>query len=198
MFSPRVVPLACGRNALRASRLGISIYATGKGNGIWRSQASLRVQYPSTAYRSIATEKIPHTKKDDFLVKQRRNRPISPHLSAYDVKQTWLGSSAWMRITGLTLSGGFYAFFAAHLLAPAFGAQFGSEQLVVAFASLSPTVQSACKFGLAFPFVFHSLNGIKHLVYDLGVGYSLRVIVYADAVQWALSLLGSGYLAFWF
>lgn len=103
-----------------------------------------------------------------------------------------------MRITGLTLSGGLYAFFAAHLLAPAFGAQFGSDQLVAAFASLSPTVQGACKFAMAFPFVFHGLNGIKQLMFDMGIGYPKKVIVYADPVQWTLSLLGAAYLAFWF
>ena len=101
-------------------------------------------------------------------------------------------------MTGLALSGGFYAFFLGHLLAPAFGTHFGTDQLVAAYTALSPTVQSACKFGAAFPFVFHFLNGIKQLVYDTGAGWSRNVITYLEASQWVLSVLGTTYLAFIF
>jgi succinate dehydrogenase (ubiquinone) cytochrome b560 subunit len=54
---------------------------------------------------------------DEILAKQRLNRPVAPHLSIYKPQITWYGS-ALNRVTGVALSGAFYAFGALYLIAP--------------------------------------------------------------------------------
>lgn len=103
----------------------------------------------------------------NLLAQQRLRRPVSPHLSIYRPQITWIVSIA-TRITGIALSGGLYLYATAYLLSPVTGWNIGSESLVAAFSGLSPSAQFALKFGVALPFVFHSFNGIRHLVWDTG------------------------------
>lgn len=93
-----------------------------------------------------------------------------------------------MRITGCTLSGAAYVYFISYLVAPAFGLGFDSSSLVASFAGLPMLAQNSIKFGLVFPFVFHSFNGLKHLVYDMGIGYKKSTIKRADFYLWGFSL----------
>merc|ERR1711988_1208764 len=66
---------------------------------------ALAARVPATQYRPIATVKQTPAEGNEILAKQRLNRPVSPHLGIYKMNQTWLGSSAWTRITGCALSG---------------------------------------------------------------------------------------------
>ncbi|QUC22232.1 uncharacterized protein UV8b_06473 [Ustilaginoidea virens] len=125
-----------------------------------------------------------------MLSKQRLNRPVSPHLEIYKIEQTYLGSSAWMRITGCTLTGAAYAYFACYLVAPAFGWNLDSAAVADAFAGLPFAAKSLVKFALAFPFSFHLLNGVKQLVYDMGIGYKKTTIVKADYYVWLAAAVG--------
>lgn len=100
------------------------------------------------------------------LAAQRRNRPVAPHLSIYRPQITWI-LSITNRITGLVLSGGFYLFGATYLLAP--GA-LSSSALVATVAAWPVAVAVAVKMAVAWPFAFHGVNGIRHLVWDLGRG----------------------------
>ncbi|KAL6231027.1 hypothetical protein BDW75DRAFT_233939 [Aspergillus navahoensis] len=102
-----------------------------------------------------------------LLPQQRLRRPVSPPLSIYRPQATWVVSIA-TRITGIALSGGLYLYETAYLLSPVAGWDIGSESLVSAFSSLSPPAQFALKFAIALPFVFHSSNGVRHLVWDTG------------------------------
>lgn len=150
----------------------------------------------SRPYSPVATVKHTPTEGNDILVKQRLNRPIAPHLGVYKLNQTWLGHSAWTRITGCTLSGAAYLYFSTYLVAPLLGWHIESQSLAEAFASMPFAVSGGIKFLLGFPFVYHFINGVRHLVFDMGIGFAKAQIVKAEIALWASSILGGLYLAF--
>ncbi|KAM4066387.1 succinate dehydrogenase/Fumarate reductase transmembrane subunit [Hirsutella rhossiliensis] len=149
-----------------------------------------------TQSRLVATAKLSNDEGHQILANQRLNRPISPHLGIYKMEQTWFGASAWTRITGCALSGAAYAYFASYLVAPLLGLHLESASLAAAFAGLPFLAKGAVKFALGFPFAFHFINGIKHLVYDLGKGFSKPTIKRGEIALWVSSILSGLYLAF--
>ncbi|TFB04246.1 Succinate dehydrogenase cytochrome B [Trichoderma ghanense] len=150
----------------------------------------------SLAARPITTQKLSPEEGQQVLASQRLNRPVAPHLGIYKMEQTWFGASAWTRITGCTLSGAAYVYFTAYLVSPLLGFHVESAALASGFAALPFAVKGAIKFGLAFPFTFHFINGIKHLIYDLGVGFAKKDILLGEKLLWISSFIGGGYLAF--
>jgi len=147
-----------------------------------------------TAHRLVATEHAPESSAEKILVKQRLQRPVSPHLSIYRPQITWYASSL-NRITGVMLSGGLYVFGLAYLAAPALGWHLETPSLVAAFGSLPLAAKVAAKMTIAFPFTFHSLNGVRHLIWDLGVGYATKTVIRTGWTVVGLSVLSSLYLA---
>jgi succinate dehydrogenase (ubiquinone) cytochrome b560 subunit len=111
-----------------------------------------------------------------ILAQQRLNRPVSPHLSIYRPQITWIGSSAH-RITGVALSGSLYLFATAYLAAPLFGWHLESASIAAAFGALPIAAKVLIKGTAAFPFVYHCLNGVRHLVWDLGRGISNQQVI---------------------
>jgi succinate dehydrogenase (ubiquinone) cytochrome b560 subunit len=146
--------------------------------------------------RSVATEKLTPSDGDSILVSQRLKRPLSPHLEIYKLDQTWFGGSAWHRITGSILSGGMYAFATAYLAAPLIGWHLESASLAAAFGSLPFLVKGTTKFVFAWPFVYHCINGVRHLVYDLGIGFAKNSFKVQGWGVWGASLVGGLALAF--
>lgn len=112
------------------------------------------------------------------------------------MEQTWFGASAWTRITGCTLSGAAYVYFITYLSAPLLGWHVESLSLASAFAGLPFLVKGGVKFALGFPFAFHFINGIKHLVYDAGVGFAKATIRNGEIALWVSSVLTGLFLAF--
>jgi succinate dehydrogenase / fumarate reductase cytochrome b subunit len=110
-----------------------------------------------------------------------RQRPLSPHLQVYRW-QVQMVTSILHRATGVVLSVG------ALLIAAAIVALLGGPQAWdwVRAAAGSP-------FGLVFLFLwvwtfsFHLLNGIRHLVQDVGLACTLPALV---ASSW-MALIGS-------
>ncbi|KAJ8518482.1 hypothetical protein ONZ45_g4461 [Pleurotus djamor] len=117
----------------------------------------------TVAKRSIQTESLPPSAATDILNKQRLLRPSSPHFTIYQPQLTWLGSIA-NRITGAGLSTLLYGFSLAYLVAPG---TFDSVHVVEFVAGLPDAVKYAGKAILAAPFAFHSLNGLRHLAWDM-------------------------------
>ncbi|KAG6204938.1 hypothetical protein E4U35_002984 [Claviceps purpurea] len=146
--------------------------------------------------RPVATAKVSQQDGQQILVNQRLQRPISPHLGIYKIEQTWLGHSAWTRITGCTLSGAAYAYFATYLIAPLLGWHLESASLVSAFAVLPFAVKGGIKFAFGFPFAYHFINGMRHLWFDLGKGFSKASIKKSEMALWTSSILAGLYLAF--
>jgi succinate dehydrogenase (ubiquinone) cytochrome b560 subunit len=100
-----------------------------------------------------------------ILVKQRLNRPLSPHLGIYKWQITSV-NSALTRITGLVCAGAFYIFGIAYLTAPLFSWHMDSMSLAAAFGALPIAAKVVTKFALAWPLAFHSFNGLRYLTWD--------------------------------
>ena len=106
-----------------------------------------------------------HDAGTEILAKQRLQRPVAPHLSIYRPQITWY-LSALNRITGSVLSGGFYLFGAAYLVAPYLGWHLETAVLAAAFAKWPVILQFLVKAPVAWLFTFHSFNGVRHLTWD--------------------------------
>ncbi|CAG8388550.1 unnamed protein product [Penicillium salamii] len=104
---------------------------------------------------------------NQILVQQRLRRPVAPHLTIYKPQITWIGSSLH-RITGCALSGTLYLWATAYLASPAFGWHLESATMVASFGALPLAAKILFKSTLALPFTYHSINGIRHLVWDTG------------------------------
>lgn len=157
---------------------------------------ALAARIHTTQSKSVDTAKLTPTEGNDILAKQRLNRPIAPHLGIYKLNQSWFGHSAWTRITGCTLSGAAYAYFASYLVAPLFGWHIESAALAESFANMPAVLNHGIKFLLGFPFSYHFINGMRHLIFDMGKGFDKATIVKTETVTWIASGLGGLFLAF--
>nr|QXO15399.1 succinate dehydrogenase cytochrome B subunit [Pleurotus tuber-regium] len=113
--------------------------------------------------RAIQTESLPPSAATEILNKQRLNRPSSPHFTIYQPQLTWIGSIA-NRATGGALSALLYGFSIAYLVAPG---TFDSTHVIEFVTGLPDAAKYAGKALLAAPFAYHSLNGLRHLAWDM-------------------------------
>ena len=94
-----------------------------------------------------------------------RTRPLSPHLGVY----RWqIGNSLSIlhRITGVALGLGFLA------LTSWLSSLAGGEDTYRSAARLfASPVGLVCLFGWTFSFLFHLFNGLRHLCWDVGLGF---------------------------
>ncbi|KAI8992006.1 succinate dehydrogenase cytochrome b560 subunit [Mycotypha africana] len=103
--------------------------------------------------------------ESELLREQRKRRPVSPHLQIYQPQLTWYMSGAH-RVTGAALGGLFYLSAMAYVAAPAFGVTIDTASIISSVAAAPFAAKFAAKTIVGFPFVFHCLNGIRHLVWD--------------------------------
>jgi len=99
---------------------------------------------------------------------RKDTRPLSPHLQIYKLPLTALLSISH-RITGVINSVG--ALFLVLVLASAAG---GEESFAFASALLSSWFGYLVLFGFTLALYFHFCNGIRHLLWDAGVGLELE------------------------
>ena len=121
-----------------------------------------------------------------------RERPLSPHLGVYRFRST-MALSILHRITGVGLGLGLLLL-AAWLAAAAAGPRaFAAAQ---GFAA-SP-VGLLLLLGLTFSAAYHACNGVRHLLWDLGIGLDLRAarssgrLVAAAAVVLTAAVFAAG------
>jgi succinate dehydrogenase (ubiquinone) cytochrome b560 subunit len=100
------------------------------------------------------------------------------------------------RITGVILSGGLYIYAIGYLVGPTVGWHFESAVLASGFAAWSVGSKIAAKITLALPFAFHSLNGVRHLAWDIGLGYGKLQVIRTGWFVVGLTALSSLYLTF--
>jgi succinate dehydrogenase (ubiquinone) cytochrome b560 subunit len=129
----------------------------------------------------------------ELLVKQRRARPIAPHLSIYKPQITWY-LSMFHRITGFVVSGTFYAYFLTYLLGPYAGIHVETLGLKEKIANMNSYVKTAIKAFFAGNFAFHSINGFRHLTWDTGAMFTNAAVIRSGWIAVVLSAVATGYL----
>jgi succinate dehydrogenase / fumarate reductase cytochrome b subunit len=112
----------------------------------------------------------------------QRERPLSPFMHYRWQYTNTL--SILHRITGVLLSAGF--FLLVYWLSAAAG---GAERYTRALACLGSPLCQVALFGALAAFCYHLLNGVRHLFFDMGVGFeratarrSARVVSIAAVV----------------
>ena len=96
-----------------------------------------------------------------------RQRPLSPHLQVYRPQLTSM-MSITHRATGVALTTGTLVL-AAWLVAVALG---GETFAMMAMAVTHPLGQFVL-FGYSVALIYHAMNGIRHLFWDLGFGLTI-------------------------
>lgn len=96
-----------------------------------------------------------------------RERPLSPHIQVYRWQIT-MTMSILHRATGIILVVGAFAL-AWWLLAVAAG----GDVYAAAAACVASPVGMIALFGFSLALVYHLLNGIRHMLWDIGWGFEL-------------------------
>lgn len=98
-------------------------------------------------------------------------RPLSPHLQSYDMLQMTSAMSIMHRITGMAWSVG-TALLAWWLLAAATG----EESFARAQWFMGSILGLLALFGLSVAAWYHTLAGVRHLLWDWGFGFELPMM----------------------
>ena len=114
------------------------------------------------------------------------NRPLSPHLTIYRPQMSSI-SSILVRISGISLSFGFVLIVWWLLAASTNIKYFESANSI-----LSSWFGIVVLIGSVWALCYHSLGGIRHLIWDMGYGFDLKT---ADRMGWAV-IIGSFVLTF--
>ncbi|XP_036290262.1 succinate dehydrogenase cytochrome b560 subunit, mitochondrial isoform X3 [Pipistrellus kuhlii] len=113
------------------------------------------------------------------------------HLSPQLCIRNWslpMAMSIGHRGTGVALSAGVSLFGLSALLLPG---NFESHLELVKSLSLGPVLIHSAKFALAFPLTYHTWNGVRHLMWDLGKGLKIPQLTQSGVAVLVLSVLSS-------
>ncbi|MEM0923440.1 MAG: succinate dehydrogenase, cytochrome b556 subunit [Pseudomonadota bacterium] len=97
----------------------------------------------------------------------RGNRPLSPHLQVYRPQITSM-LSILHRATGVGLLVG-----AAGVVWWLLAAATSAEHFALADAVLTSWIGTLVMLGSAWALCYHFANGIRHLIWDMGLGFEL-------------------------
>ena len=103
----------------------------------------------------------------------KENRPTSPHLTIYKPQITSLLSISH-RITGIIQSFGLFLIFILILLIIS---EKETYKLVELF--IQSLIGKIFFILYTFSLLYHTLNGIRHLIWDLGFGFDLKNVNYS-------------------
>lgn len=118
-------------------------------------------------------------------------RPLSPHLQIYRPQITSV-LSILHRLTGVALAGG-----AALLAYWLTAAAYGPEAFTRANALFASWIGRLALFGMTFAFFYHFANGMRHLAWDIGLGFEMKTLRLSGilVVLVALALTGAAWIA---
>ncbi|KAK0415274.1 hypothetical protein QR680_011862 [Steinernema hermaphroditum] len=103
----------------------------------------------------------------EYLMRQKAlNRPISPHLQIYQPQLTWY-LSGLHRISGCVMAG---TLLIGGLGFAALPVDFTTFIEYIRSWNIPSVITGAFQFIVAFPIVFHTLNGVRFLGFDLAMG----------------------------
>ena len=112
----------------------------------------------------------------------RVERPLSPHLQVYRPQMTSV-LSILHRATGVALSAGVVV-----LVYWLVALASGSAAYDAAAAILGSGWLRICYAGWSFCFFYHLANGIRHLAWDIGLGFEMNQI---NASGWFVLIVAS-------
>ncbi|XP_041087963.1 succinate dehydrogenase cytochrome b560 subunit, mitochondrial [Polyodon spathula] len=150
-----------------------------------RSQSSVLYRH-AVPMGTNAKEEMQNMDKNSRLA-----RPLSPHITIYSWSVPMM-MSITHRGTGVGLSAGVAVFAVSALVLPG---DFASYLSLIQSLSLGPALICTAKFGLAFPVAFHSFNGIRHLMWDMGKGFRMPEVYRSGYAVLVLSVLSAIALA---
>lgn len=111
------------------------------------------------------------------------SRPLSPHLTIYSWPVT-MATSIVHRMTGMALAGG-TLIFAWWIIAAATGPEAYDTFQSIANTPLGQVILA----GFVWSLSYHLLNGIRHLVWDVGLGYDIRTAKLTGILVFVLSFV---------
>jgi len=95
--------------------------------------------------------------------KHKKERPISPHLTIYRMPWTAIASITH-RTTGIILAIGFTAITFTFAVSPV------PALYWIAWLQQYPIMFNLIKYGATFSLISHTISGIRHMVWDRGMG----------------------------
>ncbi len=98
------------------------------------------------------------------------NRPLSPHLSIYRPQISTV-LSILHRLTGLALVAG-----TGLMVAWLWAAAYAPVSYATLHNGMASPIGELCLLGWTLAFYFHLGNGIRHLFWDIGMGFALPVM----------------------
>jgi succinate dehydrogenase / fumarate reductase cytochrome b subunit len=116
-------------------------------------------------------------------------RPMSPHMQVWKWHVTMLGSILH-RMTGIANYIG-----AALVVAWLFAITLGEESYNQFAGIVGSIPGQLILFGFTVSVVYHALNGIRHLVWDAGHGFTPKLASFTGTLVILLAILGA--VAFW-
>ena len=135
--------------------------------------------------------------ESEILIGQRKNRPISPHLSIYQPQLTWYLSSVH-RLTLISLGAIFYAItiaFGVSMFVPNLGDSLRTEKLTKwchdKFSGMSEVAVKGCLGGL---FGLQLTLAVRHLIWDTAKELTLKGVYRTGYLALAVSAGIAGYL----
>ena len=117
------------------------------------------------------------------------NRPLSPHLGVY----RWglhMALSIFHRATGVALALG-----AVLMVWWLFALASGPDYYAMFMDMTSGIIGRLVLFGVTMSLIFHALNGIRHLYWDIGRGFAVETVRRTGIVVVGLTLVIT--LAIW-
>ena len=127
-----------------------------------------------------------------FRIMKNLDRPLSPHLQIYKPQIT-SSLSILHRLTGIYLSFGLFIIIY-WITSVSLGEVFYNFSLSILKSWIAKLLYSFWFFCLSY----HLFNGIRHLFWDMGVGFSHKEIFYSGIAVIILSFVSASSLAFLF
>ncbi|XP_071958137.1 succinate dehydrogenase cytochrome b560 subunit, mitochondrial-like [Antedon mediterranea] len=124
---------------------------------------------------------------------ERLSRPVSPHVTIWRWQLPPV-MSICHRATGIALTTGIYGFGIAMLMVPT---NFADTLEKVKSWTAGPALITTCKAGLSASVLYHSINGVRHLIWDRGYGFNMNVLYRSGYLVIGLSAVSAVALFLW-
>jgi len=108
--------------------------------------------------------------KEETIPGAKSARPLSPHLQIYDPQITTV-LSIMHRIMGVAL-----AFGAVFLIYWLSAAAYGPDAFERAQSFMGSWFGQLVLLGMSFSLFYHLANGIRHLIWDAGLGFEMPMV----------------------